>query len=267
MKKWIRLLLVLSLLLSAACALSEEAMTQEAQADEAYISYASSLQIGSDRPTAVERYKSYWAYSGYNFGEPENEVRTLSNGKVYAVQTFTSGEMTENGMLTGKLYFSDGMLAAGVNEFTTPEGIDPADTLERLTSILGTPKLLSVAEIGIVAELLGEDAHLENGQNLWTYTTQIMPTGTDTYTSITMCLTAHVDGDHIYMAEWPAPQKAGNSAAAANLSSMKGYDELTEEEKASASKYADFLESQVDEQLQKYIDFLLQGHSQGEQKN
>jgi hypothetical protein len=82
-----------------------------------------------------------------------------------------------------------------------------------------------------------------------------------------MCLTAHVDGDHIYMAEWLAPQKAGNSAAAANLSSMKGYDELTEEEKAYASKYADFLESQVDEQLQKYIDFLLQGHSQGEQKN
>lgn len=257
MKKGITLLLTIALLLSAAFALSEETQTEQ----DAHIeTYSSSLLLGKDRETAIDYYKAYWIRSGFTpEEETEEERRTLSDGNTYLVQTFRSGD----GSLTGKLYFANDRLIAGFHDFTFPESSDAAAAFERASN-LGRSQKLVVADLGIIAELFGDDAHFTDGQDLWTYLVPVTLPGIENTANLPVYLSTHAVDNHVYMAEWLAPQNTENSSSALKLEGMKGYSELTAEEKKSAALYADYLESQVSVQLQQYVDFLLQHHTKAE---
>lgn len=58
------------------------------------------------------------------------------------------------------------------------ESSDAAAAFDR-ASILGRSQKLVVADLGIIAELFGDDAHYTDGQDLWTYLAPVTLPGTE----------------------------------------------------------------------------------------
>ena len=88
----------------------------------------------------------------------------------------------------------------------------------------------------------------------------ILP-GTEQSTEATAYLTLRIIDNHVYMAEWPTLSSSGSSAGSTqNPMNLNGFNELTQDEQSAVSSYADFLEKQMKDQLQQYIDFLKEKH-------
>ena len=245
MKKWLSLLLAMALLVTASFALAEEGQNKF---------YSSTLEFGADPHTAAEKYISDWAMAGYTLtAQPALETKALSDGTEYVVQTFVTSE-GDAAQMTGKLFYVNGILVAGVEDMTLPEGFDPAGLSAQVESFLGGPKPFSIGTIGPMAEMIGEPAHLDAVQDSWQYQKEIIPSGTDQAVTVNAYVAIAVVDGHGYMAEWFSRDTQGTHSA--ELHAMNGFDELTPEQKTSVGMYAEFLEVKKKEQLQQYIDFL-----------
>ena len=270
MRKWLRLLLATAMLVTAAFALAEDAQTEQAPdaeaaaeqvpdaAAEQAVAFSSNVPFGEDPSTAAETYKSYWARSSFVFGDqPATEIKTLADGTEYTVQTFVSGE-SELGRMTGMLFYLNNTVVAGVEDLALSEGSDTSGYAANVTRYLGEPKPFSVGAVGAMAEIIGEAAHFDAVQDLWQYAKKILLPGSDKEVEVNAYVTLVIIGNHAYMAEWFS--QGTQAAEAQDLQDMKGFDELTQDEKTSVNMLAEFLEQQKKEQLQQYIDFLLKKH-------
>ena len=166
MKKLLALILAVALMLSASLALAEDAALANARDTHSHPYVA----IGSDWHEALETFNAGWKQSGqYSYSDtPENEAITLSDGTSIAVMTLPA-EKTDNTMAvptTVKLYFMDNKLVAAVQIADVPEGYDPARFAESMASVMGyAPTALDTSKLSARAmELLGETAHLEDGE-------------------------------------------------------------------------------------------------------
>ncbi len=264
MKKWFSLLLAVILLTTAAFVLAEESAdpaSTENQSESRF--YSSSIQFGTDISTASAYYLDYWARSGFYLNKTaEQKNVTLSDGSVYVEQTYLPAEeLHEGNKMTGKLYSMNGFAVACVEDITLPEGQDASLFLDQIKSFLGDSQPLNLAGFGTVAELIGEAAHLEENQPMWSYKTRMLLPATDQSTEATAYMAIRIVDNHIYMAEWPALGTSESSAGSIqNLANLNGFNELTQDEKNAVISYADFLEKQMKDQLQQYIDFLKEKH-------
>ena len=261
MKKLVALVLAAVLMMSVSLALAEEGAAVRG------VTESPSVYFGADWHDALETFNNGWKSTGqYSYSDtPENEARTLADGTSVFVMTLP-GVPDEKGyamQMTAKLYFIDDKLVAAVQELPVPEGRDASAYKETLNFVMGTTPvpLDTNAKIGNALEVVGEDAHLEDGQDTWIYEVSV-PTyveGNLTYVTVNAMMTAHVVDNTLYVAEFPY-QKAGTSAAAQNLAEIEGYDKLTAEEQNAAQLYAEFLQKMQKETLKDYINFLLTKH-------
>ena len=79
--------------------------------------------------------------------------------------------------------------------------------------------------------------------------------GSDQKTEIKAIITLRSDGDHVYFAEFP--EKETNSEKSLDI---KDFDQLTAEEQQAVRHYDEFLTMQKNEQLEKYVQFILNSH-------
>ena len=257
MKKLFCLLLAVSLLMSASLALADE--TVQAREPQAF----PNIYFGANHVLALEVFKAGWSH-GYSFSDiPEWDTVTLSDGtQVYVMTLASVTTETDYLPMTVKLYFNNEMLAAAVEEIEIPEGADASMFKTSMNQSLGSnPVPLDLSKIGSAAELLGEEAHLEDGQDVWPYvvTGVVNTNGTETPVTLDAMVTAHIEGNTLYIAEFPY-KKTSEKAAAQDLTELKGYGELTGEEQNEVQLYAEFLKQQQNETLEQYIDFLLKKH-------
>lgn len=262
MKKWLSLLLAMTLLMTAAFALAESAETEPAptnaeaapaEADQP-ISYYSNVPFGADLHTAAEKFKTDWAVSDYIFGDPAVETKTLADGTQYIEQTFTTGEGSPNQM-TGKLFYLNGAVIAGIEEMALPEGFGATGLTTRIKQYLGEPIPFTTDAMGSLAEMIGEAAHADAVKDLWQYRKKIVLSGTEQAADVNAYITLVVIDGRAYMAEWfKQPVQSSPKQAAQEL---KDIEKLTPEERNAFDTYAEFLEQQKNAQLQQYVDFLL----------
>ena len=259
MKKLFCLLLALVMLMTASLALAEE--TAQARDPQMF----PNIYFGADHHLALEVFKNGWS-QGYSFSDvPSWETKTLSDGTGVYVMTLASVTTeTDNLPTTAKLYFVNETLAAAVQEVSIPEGADVSMFKTYLNQYLGSSHVaLDLGMIGNAAELLGEDAHLEDREEAWPYvvSSTMNVDGTETPVTINAMLAARVIDNTLYVAEFPYKKASEKKAAAGkDLAEMEGYDKLTEEEKNAVELYAEFLQQQQKEILAQYSDFLLKKH-------
>ena len=170
-------------------------------------------------------------------------------------------ELYEGNEMTGKLYFLNGAAVAGVEDFTIPEGRDASAFINQVSSFLGASLPLDLDSLGTVAELIGETAHLADGQPVWESKSLIRLPSMDQSAEVTIYVTVGTTDNHVYLAEWAADNSSESSGSTQDFSNLDGFNELTREEKNMVSFYADFLEKQMKNQLQQYIDFLKEKHA------
>ncbi len=266
MKKHLGLFIALALFFTAAFAFAES--TEDAPApDSEYMPiessdvgwYNSNVPFGASPLTAAEMYKANWAYSSYNFsGQPVMETKALPDGTEYAVQTFVTGEGEANRM-TGKLFYVNNMVVAGIEDMIPPEGYDVSALFMQIREKLGDPRPFSKNAMGSVADMIGDAAPLDAIQDLWQYPRRLTLSSIDQTVQVNGYFTAVESDGHIYIVEW---FKQGTDAASnkEGLQGVKGYNELTGEEQTAVAMYAGFLEQQKNEKLQQYVDYLLSNH-------
>ena len=267
MKKWLSLFLAMILLVTASFALAENAgdeLPPDAEAGSGETEqtrfYSSLVPFGEDPKTAPESYKTH--LNNFNFtDEPTVEIKTLPDGTEYMVQTFVTKEGEANQM-TGMLFYVNNMVVAGVEDLTLPEGSTDSGMETKFREFFGGPKQFNIQDIGSIADMIGEAAHLDAVKGVWQYKNQILLSGANVPVDINAFITiVNIDG-HTYMAEWFGQASQSASAAQQNLQGLKGYSELTEEERIAVNMYSDYLEQKKMEQLQPYVDFLLSKHKQ-----
>lgn len=257
MKKLFCLFLVLALVPTA---LAEEALQTTDQLT--LPSYFPCVYFGADPETAIQYFNAGWERGGSYSKEPVNEEVTLSNGATFQVMTFPAVASEAGGSgsapMTMKLYFQKGVLFAAVQQVEIPEGMDASTTIEFVNNNLKSAEkgALNLEEQDAVCvELLEKDAHLKNGQQTWKY-----KLSTDGITVLnTAILTILEEDGHIYLAEFPVENSAEtqqSSVGALNLVELKGFGELSDAQKNAVILYANFLQKQQMEELEKYIDFL-----------
>ena len=258
MKKLLALLLALALMLSASLVLAEENKTRDPQ-EYPFVA------IGADYHYAFEVFDFGWK-AQYSFSkEPAYETKTLSDGTEITVATFAAEP--SNGFTmptTVRLYILGNRLAAAMQEIEIPEGSNPSVFKTQISqTVMNTdPVTLDTSKIGNALEMLGEAAHLEDGQAVWPYDVSgvMKVNSVDTPASFSAMLAFNVVDNTIYLAEFPYAKPAATTAATKQLAEMEGFDKLTAEEQNAVALYADFLQKQQNDTLKQYIDFLLQKH-------
>ena len=247
-------------LCSCVPAFAEEEETSQAQAAQGgemlYVPF------GQDPVSALKLIPEKWQSQNINFPDaPAVNTITLSDGSNITEQIFT-GTGVDFPIEARFYYTSDKKAFAGVQDIGMPEGADAALFKDQLTSCYGQPGQLNVENLGLYAEILGETAHLENGQEMWSYTAKITSTDADGSAApeAEAIITMHVIDDHIYLAECLNPNSSADIAGARDLAGLNGFDQLTEEEKKAVSQYAGFLAEKQKQELEEYIDYLVKKH-------
>ncbi len=257
MKKLFCLLLAVTLLASASLALAEDPSVKVRKPSE-----SPNIFFGGDQRKALEIFTSTWKTTFSYSDTPSWKTVTMADGTLVYIMVLDAVPSENEYMLptTVKFYFINEKLAAAVQEVRIPEGTDPAILRDSFNHVMGgNPVPLDPEKNRSALELLGEDAHLEAGQDAWPYTVATyadVNTG-DGRAVLDAVMTCHVDGDTMYIAEFPYSKSAGKSGAAQDLSEIDGYSRLTEEEQNMVKLYAEFLQKQQNETLAQYIDFLL----------
>ena len=260
MKKLFCLLLTVSLLMPASFALAEETSLRVREPSE-----SPNIFFGGDQRKALEYFNSTWR-SNFSYSDtPVWQTVTMADGTTVYIMVLAavSPEDGKSIPMTAKFYFINEKLAAAVQEISIPEGTNPSMIRDNFVYVMGgAPVPLDLGKIRNAIELLGEDAHLEAGQDAWPY---VAATYTDANTgegraTLDAMVTFRAEGDIMYVAEFPYSKSAGKYGAAQDLSKMEGYDKLTEEEQNMVKLYAEFLQKQQNETLEQYIDFLVKKH-------
>ena len=257
MKKLFCFLMAVALLMSASFALAEEpAQTHEP-------TQFPNIDFGADPVTALEVFNAGWS-SGFSYSrERTMETVTLSNGTEIVILTLPAVASEDPGRMppmTAKLFFSNSRLVAAVQEIVLPEGADTSTVKTFISQSMNSlPGRLDPGKIGLSAELLGEAAHLENGQDAWQYTFSAAPAGEEAPAVLQAMVTVNPADNCLYLAEFPVSGVSGK-AAAQDPANLEGFDRLTAEEQKAVQLYAEYLQKQQNETLAQYIDFLLKKH-------
>ena len=268
MRKLISLLLATAILLSLVSPAPAETIPAEQTARDG--STFPFILVGMPAGEAINALRESWERSYFRLGEMTEENRTLEDGKEIQVYSL-SGEGTNysEGVTMGiRLYADQEILTAGVMTVDIPEGQNPDTFRENiLISNFGQPEKLSLDGLGSFRELLGEDALLENGEDLWRYDLYLMIPGLEVDLSSTptikVFLTSRAVDSKIYVAVFPDPASTDSGAGktgGTNLADLEGYGGLTQEERAEVSRYADYLESKKKTELEAFIAYLTQKH-------
>ena len=274
MKKLLSMLLAFSLLFCVFPVLAEEAAEETAAAgdqaaEEAEMAEGEAfpyIPFGMEMKDATPFVEGYYGNSNIHFNEDSvRTYKTLSDGttilEVSATGEISFGEIS--GSTEVKLYFeADGKTAAGAVIVHINEGSDITLLRDQIIRYInrGISKPLVASSFSRYIEMLGEAAHVEDGIASWDYTRQIVVLGAEQPVKIPAILTMQVTDDTIYIAAFPNPNiqtQAKNQDENQAASGAKRYDELTPEGKQAANLYAKFLEAQMQEQLNQFIEFLL----------
>ena len=276
MKKLLSILLALSLLFSVSLALAEEPAGEEPAAeasaaeDPAAAEEANLVQgerfpyipFGMEMKDAITFVEGYYGTSGIHFTEDsERTNRTLSDGTTI-LEVSSTGQLSRgeiSGTIEVKLYFEeDGKLTAGTVIYRFNAGTDMSLLRNQMIRYIdrGISKPLVASSFGRYVEMLGETAHIEDGIASWDYTRQAIVPGMEQPVTIKAVVTLQSTEDTLYIAAFPNP-KAQNQPQSQAEKGASRYDELTPEGKQAADLYAKFLEVQMHEQLNKFIEFLL----------
>ena len=254
MKKLFCLLLALSLFLPVAI-FAEEA--QDTDNNPVLPGDFPWVYFGSNPDNAIKCFDSGWRQFAAYASEPVEENITLANGAPFTILTYpavTPESETSRGM-TAKFYFRKGILIAAVQETVIPEGVDVSYTKNFVENGLKAGKAgrLRLEEIGINAELLGEAAHLQDGTDCWQYT---FADGEKTTEAI---ITIQVVDGVLYVAEFMAEKNeelAKQKEITLSVSELKGYAELSGEQKNVVNMYAQYMMQQQKKMLEEYIEFV-----------
>ena len=263
MKRKLSLILGFVLLLSLCfCVPASAAEDETPQAQTEQSSGFIYVPFGQDPASALKLVPEKWAFLDIHFPEdPVVNTITLSDGTNITEQIFTG--TGRNFSIENRYYYtSDEKAIAGVQDIVIPEDVNIAEFINQLTKYYGEPGQLSIEDLGLYAEILGEAAHLENGQKVWNYTAKITSTGADSSeaSEVRAILAMRIIDGHVYLAECPNPNPAAETAGALNLTELNGFDQLTEEEKKAVSQYAEFLAEKQKHELEDYIDYLVKKH-------
>ena len=259
MKKLLSFLLALALFLPAAFAAAESAAPGGLRTPGDF----PQIYFGSDPDNAFKYFNQSWN-SRYSFSkEATEENSTLSNGVSFTVLTYPSVQPRDefSSPMTAKFYYQKGALFAAVQSLPIPEGVDVSKAEESFTHLLeGTRKgWLNLEEIGICAELLGEAAHLQNGQTTWYYTLASEGgEGTAPVKTEAVITFSIVDGV-LYLAEFQvekANDLSGKATVELNLTDLNGFSELDIEQKNAVRLYAQYLLEQQKATLEQYVNFV-----------
>ena len=268
MKKLLSLLLAAALLLSlCSLAAAEEAV------ESSTIPYTNStfpfVDFGSAPEDVINTLRERWATNMGDVGEITEETRTLANGEEITVYnmpiTGSAGSPNDGLRFDTRVYVEKSKVVACVVIVPIPEGIDGSMLVSFLTTYYGQPTgKLSTEKIGGFEELLREDAHLEDGQDLWSFKMMLnVPTGIEidvnSLATIDACLTVRVEDGVGYIAGFP-DASGDDGATGTKLSELAGYENLTAEDREQLRNYAEYLENQKKTELEKYIEFLVQKH-------
>ena len=268
MKKMLSLLLAVVLLMSlCSLAAAEEAV------ESSTIPYTNStfpfVDFGSAPEDVINTLRERWPGNMGDVGEITEETRALENGQEITVYNVpvkgTAGSANEGIHFDFKLYVEKGKVVACAIIVPIPEGIDGSMLVNTLANFYGQPTgKLSTEKIGTFEELLREDVHLQDGQDLWNYKMMLnVPTGVDfdmsSAATIDVCLTVRVEDGFGYIAAFPEAS-GDDSATGTKLSELAGYKDLTAEDRKQLRDYAEYLESQKKAELEKYINFLVKKH-------
>ena len=268
MKKLLSLLLAAVLLLSLCSFAAAEEAVESSTIPHTNTTFPF-VDFGSAPEDVINTLRERWATNMGDVGEITEETRTLENGQeitVYSVPvTGSAGSPNEGLRFDTRLYVEKSKVVACAVIIPIPEGIDGSMLVSFLTTYYGQPTgKLSTEKIGGFEELLREDAHLEDGQDLWNYKMILnVPTGVEfdqsSAATIDVCLTARVEDGVGYIAGFP-DVSGDDSATGTKLSELAGYENLTEEDREQLRNYAEYLENQKKTELEKYIEFLAQKH-------
>ena len=268
MKKLLGLLLAAALLLSLCSLAAAEEAVESSTIPHTNTTFPF-VDFGSAPEDVINTLRERWVTNMGDVGEISEETRTLENGEeitVYNVPiTGSAGSPNEGLRFDTRLYVEKSKVVACAVIIPIPEGIDGSMLVSFLTNYYGQPTgKLSTEEIGTFEELLGEDTHLEDGQDLWNFKMMLnIPTeiavDISSAATIDVCLTARVEDGVGYIAGFP-DVSGDDSATGTKLSELAGYENLTEEDREQLRNYAEYLENQKKTELEKYIEFLAQKH-------
>jgi len=257
MKKLLCLLLVLALFLPVAFA-AAESESQESDNNLVLPGDFPFVCFGADPETAIKYFNAGWTSFSKYASEPVEGQIAVSTGAPITALTFPAEAAAEDELrrpTTVKLYFLRGKLFAAIQETEIPEGADFSNAKSFIKNGLkaGKEEKLRMAEIGINAELLGEEAHLAEEQDVWRYTFS-----DGEYTSDAIIAMCAVDGK-MYVAEFLAeksetqPQK---KEITLSLTDLNGFAELSNEQKSVVRTYAQYLLQQQKKMLEEYVEFV-----------
>ena len=204
---------------------------------------------------------------------PQVKTKTLSNGssetELFYIGTSDSGIAADY-----MYYFLDDQMAALVVDFLIPEGFTFDMIRDGLIAVYGVPVKLNLEDLGLIPEMIGERAQLEDGQEGWNYMAYVgtpvvysdedMTESSGQELNMTVMATGTVKelGDHILITVFTVASSTERSAEewTVKLSDLQNINDLTKEEQQKVSEYMDYLEYQMRTQAQDYISYIRQQH-------
>ena len=251
MKKLLCLLLTFALFLPAVFAIAQGTGDDPVTPDD-----APALYFGADPDTAFKYFEKYWRACSFS-NEGTEEIVTVEDGMPVMVLTYAAepAEFERQMSTTVKLYYVKGALLAGLMEIEIPEGANLEITKMAFSeylrgSIKGT---LDLGEIGYIVELLGEAAHLQEGQDAWRYTL----TAGETKTNAILTMRG-VDGK-LYVAAFPVQKNEellSKTTVEISMMDLAGFAELDSDQKDIVRYYVQFLVEQQKKTIEEYITFV-----------
>ena len=230
------------------------------------------LPFGTDLNEAAIKIRSQYEAGHIAITEDlQQDTITLSNGKQYHVISMTGeNHNIENAQIITKLYGTDaGTVIGAVYEIAAESADFLSYFKEIISEVYIDPVPLTLDALGDFAELAGESAHLESGQDMWryTYTGQngIDPnnnTADNRVLSGPAIVTLRVIDNHAYIAEYLDPNQLAFSGAEASPINVEGFDKLGPNEQIAVRLYSEYLDKQYHEALQSYVNYLLSKNKQ-----
>ena len=230
------------------------------------------LPFGTDLNESAIKLKSEFENSGSiaMTVDPQLNTITLSNGNPYQMISISGKTISEvTGQLEIQIFGTDaGSTIGAVYVMSTDQKDFLSYYREIMIEVYGEPMPLILDTLGEFAELAGETALLENGQDMWSYTYTSQNNndpGNDTagngVLSGKAVVTMKIVDDHAYIAEYLDPAKMTVSETAAPIN-VEGFDKLGQNEQIAVRLYAEYLEKQYNDALQQYVNYFLDKNKQ-----
>ena len=207
---------------------------------------------------------------------PVMKRNTLSDGSTVILLSY-NGTSDYDTHADYTFCFLDDKLVAQIMDVINPEGLTYERIREGLITQYGEPYPLDLSALGLIQEIIGEKAQLEDGQEAWDYMAEPNvwtaysegleeSAGQDISMSsseIPATGTIRMQDDHVLMSLFTDPSSSVQSVSewTIRLSDLQGTDDLTTEELQEVSEYMNYLEYQMKLEAQQYIEYTRQKHS------